>query len=58
MKKRIYALYKGDKWITDGTREELAKYLNVKVKTIDFYSTPTWRKRTNNNAYIVIKLEE
>lgn len=57
-KKRIYALYRGDKWITDGTREELAKYLNVKVKTIDFYTTPVWRKRTNNNAYIVIKLED
>lgn len=58
MKKRIYALYKGDKWLTDGTREELAKYLNVKERTIHFYSTPTWRKRTNNNAYIVIKLED
>lgn len=57
-KKKIYALYKGDEWITDGTKEELAEYLNVKVKTIDFYTTPVWRKRTKDNAYIVIKLED
>ncbi|MEE3344286.1 MAG: hypothetical protein VZS44_09370 [Bacilli bacterium] len=57
-KKKIYALYKGDEWITDGTKEELAEYLNVKIRTIDFYTTPVWRKRTKDNAYIVVKLED
>lgn len=57
-KKKIYALYKGDKWITDGTKEELAKYLNVKIKTIEFYTTPVWKKRTNYNGYVVIRVED
>lgn len=55
---KIFALYKGDKWITDGTREELAKYLGVKIRTIDFYSTAAWKKRNKGNGYIVIRVEE
>ena len=42
---KIYALYQGDKYITDGTRKELADYLKVKVRTIDFYMSPTYAKR-------------
>lgn len=42
---KIYALYKGDKWLTDGTKYQLAKYLNVKMRTIDFYMSPTYARR-------------
>ena len=52
-----YALYKGDKFLTIGTIEELAAYLNVKRKTITFYASPTYLKRHNGNGYIVIKLD-
>ena len=55
--KQEYALYKGDTFIDLGTRSYLATLLNVKPDTITFYQTPTYRKRTNDNGYIVIKIE-
>ena len=57
-KRKIYALYKGDKWITDGTREELAEYLNVKIRTIDFYATKKWKERNKGNGYLIIRVED
>lgn len=58
-RKVYYALYKGEEPLYTGTAEELAKYLGVNVRTIYFYSTPTYRKRNNGtNAYIVIRIEE
>ena len=41
---KMFALYHGDNILTIGTIKELAKYLNVKDRTIKFYSTPTYRK--------------
>ena len=52
---KLYALYNGDKFITIGTRLELAEYLDVKIKTIDFYRSKVYQKRTNYNGYIVIE---
>lgn len=54
----IYALYHGDKFIDLGTKEYLAKLLNVKVETILFYSSPTYLKRTDGNGWVVVKVEE
>lgn len=54
MKKiRIYALYHGDTWLTDGTRSELAKFINVSERTITFYMSNTYKNR-NENGYRVI----
>jgi len=52
---KIYALYKGDKYITDGTRKEIAEYLGIKEKTVMFYGTPTYQKRCkgNNNKKVI-----
>lgn len=55
---KMYALYHGDIFIDLGTKEYLAKLLNVKPRTITFYSTPTWLKRTNYNGYVVIRIED
>lgn len=53
--KKIYALYKGDNYITDGTIEELAEYLKVKPRTIRYYTTPAYKKRMNlENAINVV----
>lgn len=53
--KKIYALYKGDTWLTDGTKQQLADYLKVRVSTINFYISPTYRKRVKGtNHYEVI----
>ena len=53
---KIYALYHGDEFIDMGTKEHLAKLLNIKVRTIEFYLSPTYKKRTNYNGYIVIRV--
>ncbi len=58
---REYAIYKGDKFLFLGNKKECAKYLKVKEKTISFYTTPTYKKRINNdynNRIIAIKVEE
>jgi len=54
----MYALYKGDYFIDLGTKRYLANLLNVKIETITHYMTPAHRKRTKDNGYIVIKIEE
>lgn len=46
-KEKIYALYRGEKFIGVGTKRELAELLNVKVETISFYATLAYKKRIN-----------
>lgn len=56
-----YAIYKGDTFLFIGTKKECAEYLNVKEKSITFYSSSTYRKRglgDDGNKIIVIKIEE
>lgn len=56
-----YALYKGDTFIDLGSKEYLAKRINVDVRTITFYATPTYRKRAKteyNNRYLVLKFKD
>lgn len=38
-------MYKGEECLAIGNIYELAKKLNVKVDTIRWYSTPTYRRR-------------
>lgn len=61
-----YALYKGDRFICLGTAEEIAQKTNLTAKTIQWLSTPAYKKRVTsrknynenyNNAKIVIKLD-
>ena len=50
MRKKVwYAIYKGDKFICQGTKEECAKFLNVEPRTIYFLSTPANLKRRINS---------
>lgn len=59
--KKDYALYKGDKFIELGTKDKIAILLGVKINTISFYATPTYRKRGlgyYGNRYIVIRIED
>lgn len=54
-----YALYKGDEIKAIGTKKELADYLNVSIRTIEFYSRPTYQKRDKKgNRLLVIRIEE
>lgn len=56
--KNIYAVYKGDEYITEGTKEELAEKLNVKLETISFMASPTMQKRDKGNRTRVFLIED
>lgn len=55
---KIFALYKGDKFIDIGTKEYLANLLNVRKETIEFYASPTQLKRNKDNCYVVVRIED
>lgn len=57
-KMKEYALYKGDKFIDIGTKEYLAKLLNVRKETIEFYASPTQLKRNKDNGYVVVRIDD
>ena len=57
-KMRDYALYKGDKFIDVGTLKELAQRQGIKYKSIIFYGSPTYQRRTGGRGWIVVKLED
>ena len=40
-----YAAYKGDQLIGIGTAQEIADRMGVKKSTVQFYTTPTYKKR-------------
>lgn len=42
---KVYAMYKGEECLAIGNIYELAKALNVKVNTIRWYSSPTYKRR-------------
>lgn len=59
----IYAAYKGEKYLCDGTREEICRKLGIKRATFAFYRTNYYRKnryhkgriyKKNDNLGIVI----
>ena len=45
----IYAAYRGDRYIGEGTLSELAELLGVKRKTLLWYRCPSARKRVEEN---------
>ena len=42
---KIYAMYKGDECLAIGTLIQLSKVLNIKIETLYFYMSPTYKKR-------------
>lgn len=50
--RKLYALYKGDKFITEGTIEEIANFKNVKKSTIDFLKRPVYKKRCKGSNHL------
>lgn len=49
---KIYALCKGDKIIADGTLLQIAFKTGVKLRTIQFYKTPTYKKRRKGSLNV------
>ena len=52
-----YALYKGDKYLYDGSLLQLAIKRNVKLRTIQFYLTPTYKNRTKKSKNAIVLVE-
>ena len=45
MKAKIFALYRGDTNICDGTINQIAKYMNISPKTVSHYRTPAYERK-------------
>ena len=53
---KIYALYKGEELLATGAIIQIAYKLGVKPRTIKFYGTPTYQKRTIKNYRELVEL--
>lgn len=42
---RLYALYKGDEFIADGTPHEIARKTGKTFDSLMFYTTPAYQRR-------------
>lgn len=58
MYRQIYAAYRGEINVADGTAEELAVKLGVKAKTIRKWATPSYHRRNKGQRIIVVKLDK
>lgn len=47
MQVKEYALYKGDELLAMGTKREIAEQLGISVRSVSFYGTPAYAKRTS-----------
>lgn len=58
--KWIYAVYKGEEFITEGTREEICDELGIKKATFNFYRSRWYKKNRKtkiNNRRIIIRID-
>ncbi|CDG57942.1 hypothetical protein [Streptococcus thermophilus] len=55
-KVKEYALYKGDELLAMGTKREIAKQLGISVRSVTCYGTPSYAKRTSENAKRLVEL--
>lgn len=55
---KIYALYKGDEYIADGTLEELSKKTGRKEASLKFMKTPSYYGRIGDKALRLVSLDE
>jgi hypothetical protein len=46
MKRKIYALYKGETLLADGTVNEIAEKMGVKISTVRYYKTNAYQRRS------------
>lgn len=58
--KKIYALYKGENLLADGTLKEIAEKMGLKEKTVLFYGTPSYQHRAKKvkNRRELVRLDD
>lgn len=54
---KVYAIYKGEKFLFEGTAKECAEHFGIKKETIWWLATPSNHKRDKKGRMIAIKLE-
>jgi predicted nucleic acid-binding Zn ribbon protein len=55
---KIYALYKGDEYVTDGTLEELAGKTGKKLASLEWMLTPAAKKRASAGSSVLVCIGE
>lgn len=53
-----YAVYRGDEFINLGTSKELAKELNIEMKSFYYLMSKQYRKRMKENWLVAFRIEE
>ena len=56
MQIKEYALYKGEEIIAMGTKREIAEQLGISVHAVTCYGTPSYARRTSENARRLVEL--
>lgn len=54
--RQIYAVYRNDENLADGTAEELAKKLGVTVRTIRKLASPSHHQGNKGHRLVVVRL--
>lgn len=61
-KPKVYAMYKGDKFIDIGTKAQLAVKYNIRYETMTYYLSNAYKKRLekrdSKDAIIIIEVED
>lgn len=55
---KIYALYKGDEYVTDGTLEELVEKTGKKLASLKWMLTPAAKKRSGAGSSVLVCIGE
>lgn len=56
---KIYAVYRGDKFIVLGNKKEIAEYLGIKPRTISNYRLKAYKRKTEyHKRIIIIEIED
>ena len=56
----VYAVYKGDNFLCEGTREEICKQMGIKRKTFGFYRSNYYkqnRAKDSSKRKIIIRID-
>lgn len=56
MQVKEYALYKGEEIVAMGTKREIAEQLGISVHAVTCYGTPSYARRTSENARRLVEL--
>ena len=55
---KIYALYKGDEYVTDGTLDEIAEKTGKKLASLEWMLTPAAKKRSGAGSSVLVCIGE